>query len=176
MNTDSGDGTGCLYLYIYYVAGRVYCMQQITIHLGASGITPSSTLSGGNISPKIDLSGVTKDVKYVALIVQNKSGDGPTECIWSIWNIPSVGYIPPGYEHGPVPGFPFPAVQGPNAFGEHGWHGPEPKLGSQERMLFQVFGRAEPLSLSAEAGMNEVIEALRDGKTLAYGSLETIYR
>ncbi|MCZ9311931.1 MAG: YbhB/YbcL family Raf kinase inhibitor-like protein [Methanocorpusculum sp.] len=150
-------------------------MQQMTIHLGSSGITPSSTFSGGNISPKIDLTGVPAEVKYVAAIVQNKSGEGKMQCIWSIWNIPSVGYIPPGYEQGPVPGFPFPAVQGVNDFGEHGWHGPEPKLGSQERMLFQVFGRAEPISISADAKMDEVIEALRDGKTIAYGSLESIY-
>ena len=42
-------------------------------------------------------------------------------------------------------------------------------------MLFQVFGRAEPLSISADAKMDEVIEALRDGKTTAYGSLESTY-
>lgn len=150
-------------------------MQQITIHLGATGITPTSTFSGGNISPKIDLTGVPAEVKYIAVIVQNKSGEGKTHCIWSVWNIPSVGYISPGYEQGPAPSFPFPAVQGLNDFGEHGWHGPESKLGSQERMLFQVFGRAEPLSISADAKMDEVIEALRDGKTTAYGSLESTY-
>ena len=150
-------------------------MQQITIHLGASGITPSSTFSGGSISPKIELTGVPAEVKYIAAIVQNKSGDGKMQCIWSIWNIPSVGHIPPGYEHDPVPGFPFPAVQGINDFGEHGWHGPEPKLGSQERMLFQVFGRAEPIAISADAKMDEVIEVLRNGKTIAYGSLESTY-
>lgn len=150
-------------------------MQQMTIHLGANGITPSSTLSGGNISPKIDLTGVPAEVKYIAAIVQNKSGEGKMQCIWSIWNIPSVGYIPPGYEHDPAPGFPFPAVQGVNDFGEHGWHGPEPKLGSQERMLFQVFGRIDPITLSADAKMDEVIEALRDEKTIAYGSIESTY-
>lgn len=62
-----------------------------------------------------------------------------------------------------------------NDFGGHGWHGPDPKLGSLERMLLQVFGRVEPLSLSADASMDEVIAALRDGKTIAYGSLETIF-
>lgn len=148
-------------------------MEKIAIYLGDAGITPSSTFTGGNISPKLNLGGVPPEVKYVAVIVQNKSGDGPTVCVWSIWNIPSVGYIPPGYEAGPVPAFPFPAVQGPNEFGEHAWHGPAPAIGLQDRMLFQVFGRAEPLSLSADASMNEVIEALRDGKTLAFGSIET---
>ncbi len=150
-------------------------MKEITIHLGQNGITPSSTLSGGNISPKIDLFGIPAEVKYIAVIVQNKSGEGKTQCIWSIWNIPAVGYIPPGYETGPVPSFPFPAVQGFNDFGGHEWHGPEPKLGSQERMLFQVFGRAEPISISADAKMDEVIAAHRDGKTVAFGSLESTF-
>ena len=53
-------------------------MQQITIHLGATGITPTSTFSGGNISPKIDLTGVPAEVKYIAVIVQNKSGEVKT--------------------------------------------------------------------------------------------------
>lgn len=150
-------------------------MQQITIHIGSGGITPSSTLSGGNISPKIDLPGAWGEVKYLAVIVQNKSGEGKMQCIWSIWNIPSVGHIPPGYDAGPAPKFPFPAIQGMNDFGGHGWYGPDPKLGSLERMLLQVFGRAEPLSLSADASMDEVIAALRDGKTIAYGSLETTF-
>lgn len=42
-------------------------------------------------------------------------------------------------------------------------------------MLFQVFGRAEPIAISADAKMDEVIEVLRDGKTIAYGSLESTY-
>ncbi|MDV0442808.1 YbhB/YbcL family Raf kinase inhibitor-like protein [Methanorbis rubei] len=149
-------------------------MEKITIHLGKNGITPSSTLSGGNISPKIDLSGMPPEVKYIAVIVQNKSGNGKTECIWTIWNIPSVGHVPPGYEEGPVPNFPFPAIQGLNDFGGHGWHGPEPKLGSDERMLFQVFGRADRIVISPDAKMDEVIAELRDGKTIAFGSLESM--
>ena len=150
-------------------------MQQITIHLGATGITPTSTFSGGNISPKIDLTGVPAEVKYIAVIVQNKSGEGKTHCIWSVWNIPSVGYIPPGYEQGPAPSFPFPAVQCLNAFGQHGSHVPESKLGSQERRLFQVFGRAEPLPISPGAQMVGLIQALRDGKPTAYGGLVSTY-
>lgn len=42
-------------------------------------------------------------------------------------------------------------------------------------MLFQVFGRAGSLSLFADAKMNEVIAAFRDGKTIVYGSLESTY-
>lgn len=56
-------------------------MQEITIHLEASVVTPSSTLSGGNISPKIDLTGVPAEVKYIAVIVQNRSGDDTMRCI-----------------------------------------------------------------------------------------------
>lgn len=151
-------------------------MDSIEIQLGMSGLTPTSTLNGGNISPNITLKGAPKDLEYVALIVQNMSGGGKTKCIWSIWNIPSVGYIPPGYEEGPAPKFPFPAMQGLNDFGEHKWHGPSPELGVRDKMLFQVFGRKEPLVLSPDAKMDEVIKALRDGKTVAYGSLEYFYQ
>ncbi|HJJ43730.1 MAG TPA: YbhB/YbcL family Raf kinase inhibitor-like protein [Methanocorpusculum sp.] len=150
-------------------------MEKITIHVGKHSLTASSTLNGGNISPKIDLQGVPKDIQYVAMIVQNKSGAETNKCIWSIWNIPSVGYIPPGYEAGAAPKFPFPAVQGVNDFGEHAWHGPSPGLGVMDRLLFQVFGRNEPLTISADSKMDEVIEALRDGKTIAHGSLEVTY-
>ncbi|HJJ62100.1 MAG TPA: hypothetical protein O0X94_02005 [Methanocorpusculum sp.] len=50
-------------------------MDSITINLGVNGITPSSTLNGGNISPRIMLEGVPKDLQYLAVIVQNKSGE-----------------------------------------------------------------------------------------------------
>jgi len=150
-------------------------MDSITINLGKNGITPSSTFHGGNISPNITLSGVDKELQYVSLIVQNKSGNEPSRCIWIIWNIPSVGYIPPGYEEGSAPKFPFPAIQGLNDYGEHKWHGPEPGLGVTDRLNFQVFGRNDQLNLSADAKMEEVLEAMRDGKTIAYGSLETSY-
>jgi phosphatidylethanolamine-binding protein (PEBP) family uncharacterized protein len=151
-------------------------MDTITIHVGTHGLTASSTFNGGNISPKIELLGVPKEVQYVSLIVQNKSGSENYKCIWSVWNIPSVGYIPPGYDAGPAPKFPFPAVQGLNDFGEHAWHGPSPGLGITDRLLFQVFGRAEQLVIPANAKMDEVIEALRDGKTIAHGSLEVTYQ
>ena len=151
-------------------------MDTITIHIGKHGLTPSSTFAGGNISPKIDLLGIPKDVQHVAMIVQDKSGVENFKCLWSIWNLPAVGYISPGYDAGPAPKFPFPAVQGLNDFGEHAWHGPSPGLGTTDRLLFQVFGRSEPLIISANAKMDEVIEALRDGKTTAHGSLEVTYQ
>ena len=151
-------------------------MNTITIDLGTSGLTVSSTYSGGNISPRISLGNVDKEMEYVCLVVQNKSGNEPMKCIWTIWNIPSVGYIPPGYDMESYPKFPFPAVQGLNDFGEHGWHGPSPGLGVRDKLLFQVFGRNEGLSVSPNAKMDEVIEALRDGKTVAYGSTEIFYQ
>ncbi|MEA5038133.1 hypothetical protein SDC9_31490 [bioreactor metagenome] len=151
-------------------------MDTITIHVGTHGLTASSSFAGGNISPKISLQGVSKEVQYMAMIVQNKSGGEKMKCIWTVWNIPSVGHIPPGYDMGPAPKFPFPAVQGLNDFGEHGWHGPSPGLGITDRLLFQVFGRVEPLVVPANAKMDEVIEALRDGKTVAHGSLEVVYQ
>ena len=151
-------------------------METITIHVGAYGLTASSTFAGGNISPKIELTGVPKDIEYVTMIVQNKSGYEKSKCIWVIWNIPSVGYIPPGYEKGPAPTFPFAAMQGINDFGEHAWHGPSPGLGVLDRLLFQVFGRKERLVLSPDSKMDDVIEAMRDGKTLAHGSLEVSYQ
>ncbi len=151
-------------------------MDSITIHLGTHGLTPSSTLRGGNISPNITLTGVPKDMQYVALIVQNKSGTEKNKCIWTLWNVPSVGSIPPGYEEGPAPQFPFPAIQGKNDFGEHKWHGPSPGLGVRDKLLFQVFGRNEPLVLSPDTEMDGLIAALRDGKTVAYASLEEFYQ
>ncbi len=150
-------------------------MDSITINLGVNGITPSSTLNGGNISPRILLEGVPKDLQYLAVIVQNKSGDEKNKCIWVIWNIPSVGHVPPGYEEGPAPKFPFPAVQGVNDFGEHMWHGPSPGLGVRDKLLFQVFGRNDRLVLSPDSTMDDVIMALRDGNTVAYGSAEYFY-
>lgn len=150
-------------------------MDSLTINIGKNGLTPSSTFNGGNISPNITLGGVNADMQYITLIVQNKSGSEPSKCIWCIWDIPSVGYIPPGYEEGGKPSFPFPAIQGINDFGEHAWHGPSPGLGVTDRLMFQVFGRNEPLGITYDSNMDKVIEKLRDGKTVAYGYLETIY-
>ncbi|HJJ48035.1 MAG TPA: hypothetical protein O0X39_03440 [Methanocorpusculum sp.] len=151
-------------------------MDSITIDVGQNGITPSSTLSGGNVSPLIHIHGVNPEYEYACVLVYNKSGHEKDRCIWSIWNIPSVGYIPPGYDAGPAPQFPFPAVQGVNDFGENAWHGPNPGLGVRDRLLFQVFIRNEPLTIPYTSNADAVVEALRDGKTLAFGSLETFYQ
>lgn len=151
-------------------------MDILTIHVGQNGITPSSTLSGGNVSPLIQISGADSELDYAAVVVYNKSGNEKDKCIWTIWNIPSVGYVPPGYDQGPAPQFPFPAVQGVNDFGENGWHGPNPGLGVRDRLLFQVFIRREPLKIPCTSKADEVVDALRDGKTLAFGSLETFYQ
>ncbi|HJJ28019.1 MAG TPA: hypothetical protein O0X70_01335 [Methanocorpusculum sp.] len=151
-------------------------MDTVTIDLGQNGITPSSTATGGNISPLIQIHGVDPSYEYACIIVYNKSGHEKDKCIWSIWNIPSVGYIPPGYDAGPAPQFPFPAVQGVNDFGENAWHGPSPGLGVRDRLLFQVFIRNEPLKIPYTSKADAVVEALRDGKTLAFGSLETFWQ
>jgi hypothetical protein len=42
-------------------------------------------------------------------------------------------------------------------------------------MLFRVFGRMEPVLAYVDANMDDVIAALRDGKTITYGSLESPY-
>lgn len=151
-------------------------MDTVTIDLGRAGLTPSSTLNGGNISPKIDLAGVPKDMQYVSLVVQNKSGDEENKCIWVIWNIPSVGHISPGYDEGPAPKFPFPAVQGLNDFGEHKWHGPSPGLGVRDRLLFQVFGHDERIVISPDSKMDDLINAVREVKIRAFGTLEYFYQ
>jgi hypothetical protein len=41
--------------------------------------------------------------------------------------------------------------------------------------LFQVFGRNDRLVLSPDSTMDDVIMALRDGNTVAYGSAEYFY-
>lgn len=150
-------------------------MDTITIDLGRTGLTPSSTFSGGNISPKINLLGVPKDLQYVSVIVQNKSGEEKTKCIWVIWNIPSVGHIPPGYEEGPAPKFPFPAIQGVNDFGEHKWHGPNPGLGVRDKLLFQIFGHDDRIVISPDSKMDDLLKAVREKEIRAFGSLEEFY-
>ncbi|MDO5844323.1 MAG: YbhB/YbcL family Raf kinase inhibitor-like protein [Methanocorpusculum sp.] len=150
-------------------------MDTITIDLGNVGLTPSSTFSGGNISPKINLFGVPKDMQYVSLVVINKSGEEKSKCIWTIWNIPSVGHVPPGFDEGPAPKFPFPAVQGLNDFGEHKWHGPNPGLGVRDKLLFQVFGHDDRIVISPDSKMDDLIKAVREKEIRAFGTLEVFY-
>ena len=125
------------------------------------------TCDHSNVSPPLRIENLPKDVKSLALIVDDPDAPGRTWTHWLLWNIdPKATEI----REDSVPQN---AVQGTSDFGSAKYGGPCPPSGSH-RYHFKVYALDTALSLPSSAN-KAAMEKAMGGHIVAKGSLMGTY-
>ncbi len=120
------------------------------------------TVDGENISPPLEIEGVSDNAETLALIMDDPDAPGSTFVHWIIWNIPAdVNEIPAGVSPGPSVENLSGARQGKNDFGELGYGGPAPPSG-RHHYRFKLYSLADAVELPAGATKSDLLDKIKD--------------
>lgn len=143
----------------------------------ASGgaIPTCHTCEGENVSPPLQWSRLSDDVRSLALIVDDPQGaSGGTFTHWVLYNIPADrDGLPQGV--GPGGTLSWGAMQGRNDFGNARYEGPCPPLTQEHSYYFRLFALDAPLDVSAGATRQQVLDRM-EGHILGRAELIGRYR
>lgn len=135
------------------------------------------TGDGNDISPPLEWTGVTKDVKSLVLIVEDPDAPDParpqrTWVHWVLYDIPpSARSLKEGAREADLPEG---TRVGRNDWGKRAWGGPAPPIG-RHRYFFRLYALDTELrSLPPGATKAEVLRAM-DGHVLAEAELMGTY-
>ncbi len=131
------------------------------------------TCTGDDISPPLNLEGLSSDAVSVLITVEDPDAPEGTFIHWVIWGIPPTDEIPEGIPHGKSISTPFQAYQGKNDFGKYGYNGPCPPPGKPHRYIFRVYVLDTMLSPDYKK-ISDLMRAI-EGHVLQYGELEGVY-
>jgi len=132
------------------------------------------TCQGQDISPQLDWSGVPKEAKSLALIMDDPDAPGGIFTHWVIFNIPPDSLKLP--EAVPTePQLPGSARQGSNDGGGIGYSGPCPPPGRPHRYRFTLYALDKQLDLKAGASKKQLIKAM-EGHILNQARLTGTYQ
>jgi Raf kinase inhibitor-like YbhB/YbcL family protein len=107
-----------------------------------------------NISPPLQIGGVTAAAKSLALIVDDPDAPGGLFTHWVVWNLPAFttsvaeGALPAGAE------------QGRNSFGDTHYDGPAPPSGTHH-YVFHLYALDTPLTVAAGAKRTALLAAMK---------------
>lgn len=134
------------------------------------------TCDGVNVSPPIEIKGVSEKAKSIAIIMDDPDAPLGVFTHWVIWNIPAnVSLIPEGVPTEPVVDEPISAVQGKNDFGKIGYGGPcPPPLGGAHKYRIKVYVLDAFLNLEPGATKAELENAMK-GHILQYAVVTASY-
>ena len=136
---------------------------------GAS-IPAQFTCEGANISPELSWSGIPKQTKSVALIVDDPDAPHGTWVHWVVFNIPAnVTRLPQKASINSIGG-----IEGLTSYNRIGYSGPCPPSGTH-RYYFKLYALDSLLTLDSTARKEKVIEAMQ-GHILAEGQLMGRYQ
>lgn len=149
-------------------------MEPLIVSLDFLEFPPGHTADGGNLSPRLAITGLLSGTASLAVMVTNpfiKSCCSFTP--WLAWNLPPLPSIPPGIPPVKTAGVPVSAVQGTNDYGIAGYTGPNPPPGETHRYQFRVYGLDAMLDLMPGSRKHELVAAMR-GHVLQYGETAAI--
>lgn len=155
--------------------------EKITVTSDAfkhEGVIPIKyTGRGQNISPGLQLSGISPNARSIAIAMDDL--DIPLVGHynhWVIWNIPAQETIPENIPHGAVVDSIGGAVQG-IGYGKHGYRGPKPPLfiRSPHRYQFHVYVLDSKLELNSDAKKKDLLQSMA-GHIIQYGSITGTFR
>jgi hypothetical protein len=146
-----------------------------------SSIPVRYTQEGDDISPPLEWSEVPEDTKSFALICEDldapkKSKGGPNFTHWVIYNIgPNVTSIPEGLPDSAHIHIPILASQGENSFGDIGYGGPMPPVGSgAHHYVFTLYACRKVLEVPPGTEKNQLMQALK-GNVIETAQLTGLY-
>ena len=137
------------------------------------GIVPAEyTFRGDNIQPDFTITNAPDETVGYAIIFHDLDValPGTTDDVlhWLAWNIPT-GEIPEGE-------LPEGSVVGTNLMGQQSYFGPGAPAGERyHHYVFEFYALNESLDLSADAGREELLEAMA-GKVVAKAAYVGLYR
>lgn len=136
----------------------------------AEGTIPDRyTCEGANVSPPLSWSGAPEGTKGFALVCEDPDAPGGTFTHWLLYNIPpSRDGLPAGVENDSQ--LDWGAAQGRNDFGNVGYGGPCPPMGSTHRFFFRLYALNEPLDLPPGASRHQLLSEA-EGRTVARAGL-----
>lgn len=131
------------------------------------------TADGNDSSPPLAWTGLPKDAKSIALIVDDPDAPMGTWVHWVLYDLPGDATSLDGgvkNEEKLANG----AVSGLNSWKKNGWGGPSPPPGKPHRYFFKVYALDKKLELKAKATKGEVLKAM-DGHVVGHGELMGMY-
>jgi Raf kinase inhibitor-like YbhB/YbcL family protein len=126
---------------------------------------PRFTCDGDEVSPPLEWTGVPKQTRSLALLMEDPDAPDGTFVHWTVYGIaPSTA----GLRQNEVPAD---AREGENSFGDEGYGGPCPPEGDEpHRYVFTIYALRSPPDLDAGASPAQVRAAVAD-KAIARGRL-----
>lgn len=133
-----------------------------------SAIPPKFTCQSQDINPQLDIEGVSKETKSLALILDDPDAPNGDFVHWVMWNIPpQTKTIPENVSHG------F-AVQGSNGRDKQMYMGPCPPTGIH-RYFFRLYALDTMLDLPVTSTKTDLLKAM-EGKIIDENQLMGTYR
>jgi Raf kinase inhibitor-like YbhB/YbcL family protein len=132
---------------------------------------------GEDISPQIDISGISSNAKSIAIIMNDLDNPIIKDFNhWIIWNIPVQKIIPENIQYGEIVEILGGAIQG-IAYGKHKYKGPKPPRFSKNahRYQFNVYALDCMLDLANNSKKRELLKAM-DGHIIQCGSITGLYK
>lgn len=124
------------------------------------------TCDGANISPPLTFSGVPKNAKSIALVMDDPDAPMGTWDHWIVWNLPVTAKIEEGKEPD--------APHGRNSFGKLHYGSPCPPSGTH-RYIFKAYALDSVLAL-APGSTKHLLETAMKGHVLAEAKLVGLYK
>lgn len=150
---------------------RTFTLSSPAFRYGEA-IPTKYAYAGENKSPPLLWSGAPDGVAAYVLIVYDPDAPGGTFYHWLLYDIPTdVSELPEGVPRSPETEY---GLQGRNDFGNIGYDGPHPPLGSTHRYVFLLLALDEEVELPPGAGPEDVLRAC-EGHVIAYAELIGIY-
>lgn len=123
------------------------------------------TCRGKDISPPFAWSGIPRNARSFAFILDDPDAPGGTWTHWTFWNLPAAAK---GLEEG-ADVTDAGAVQGKTSAGTVGYHGPCPPSGTH-RYVATLYALSQPLNLQLGASVTQ-LRAAMVGRILAQAKL-----
>jgi Raf kinase inhibitor-like YbhB/YbcL family protein len=169
---------GALLMAGFVANGSSDSAKNLEVNLGFKQFPKEYTCDGINVSPSIEISGLStmSNVTSVAMILEDPDAPKGTFTHWVIWNLPPVDVI-----SGSIPNVinvtaPINATQGINGAGKIGYIGPCPPPGKPHRYFLKVYGLDKMLDLKGGANRSDLENAMNGNIVIQTEAMATYGR
>ena len=116
---------------------------------------------GADRSPELVLSGLSKDIISIAIVMNDMDHPIPGYNHWVIWNIPAMSVIPGDIPRGKQVESLNGAIQGVG-YGKHKYRGPKPPFKASHIYHFHVYALDCLLDLPSKSSKKALLTAMQD--------------